>query len=297
MLPTSNGVARRRKMTKSEDSLVNDIINEEEQGEESQGDEPQGDEPQGNEEPQEQGTQDEQAISEEFAEKYGLPKWMVGKPMDELGKSYHNINKEFTQRSQELSQMRKEVDNLKQQMTEKADTKKEKEEVKDIFESMPDPVEDDEGFKKWLKEMYNDAQSKAEERALQKIQKQYEPIQQEYQAQKEQQIRNNIESETGENLNDILPQWAKDMGIQSEEEVQMWLNKPDLMVKSVNNWHQAKQYQSLQKSKQDGDAQVGKTKNALKDQKGSELNSNDRQTKKKGVVSELLDDLEFEQQF
>lgn len=246
----------------------------------------------------EDNAKDEQPkITEDFAKEYGLPDWMVDKPMTDLGKSYKELNKKFTQTSQEFSQVRKDLESIKSQMIDDAGSKEEKKEVKDAFQEMPDPIDEPEEFREWIGETIQSARSEAKTEALKEIQKQYEPIQQEYNQKREEQVRKDIEGQTGESADEVLKAFGE-ANIKSQDDVEWYLQRPETLVAHAVAFHKARVFDSLQSSKSKGDREVKKSQKAheIHNKKLNELNTNERKASDKpSIVSEIAESLE--QQF
>lgn len=244
----------------------------------------------------------EPLITKEMAKQHGLATWMVGKPVSELGKAYENLRADYQKKATKISELEKKMSQFEQQMLSQAKTREEKAEVKDIFEDMPDPVEELPKFKAWMKNVVSMATTDAEKKAIEKIQGQVGQIEAYNQQQKEQQLFNELKDTLPEvDLDEVIVAWGQDLGIIGDEtEIARWLNNPERMKKSIIAFQKSREYDVL-KSKTDkeiGDEVVKKTAKTLqskKEVKASDLNSQSRRETKSNapkVVQDILEDLE-----
>lgn len=240
----------------------------------------------------------EPLITKEMAKQHGLATWMVGKPVSELGKAYENLRADYQKKATKISELEKKMGQFEQQLLSQAKTKDERAEVKDIFEDMPDPVEELPKFKTWFKEVIKLTKTDAEEKALAKIQGQVGQLEAHNQAQKEQQLMNELKTSLPDaDIDEVIVAWGQDLGIiGDEEEISRWLSNPERMRKSVIAFQKSREYDTL-KTKSDkeiGDEVVKKTAKTLqskKDVKASDLNSQARKQAKSDTPQVILDAL------
>lgn len=211
--------------------------------------------------------QGEPTITEEQAKEWGLHHSFVGKPISELGKAYRNLASDYTRKSQKLKEL-----------------EKPSEETQDILDDMPDPVEDLEAFKKWVKAELSKKNRDPELEAY-------------IQREKEEKILNAIQSELpkGVKAEDIIKEWGAQGYVQSESDVQYFVNRPEVFVNSVLTY-----YKATLADKKSGDKKVQKATKALSTNQPNimDINSESR-TGGKGddLLGEILEDLTIEQQF
>ena len=226
-----------------------------------------------NEETQEEQPSQEPVITEEQAREWGLHHSFVGKPISELGKAYRNLTADYTRKSQKLKEL-----------------EKPSQETQDILDDMPDPVEDIEGFKKWMKKQLSA--------------KRRDPEIEEYiQQEKEAKILAAISSQLpdGVDAGEVIREWGTAGYVQNEQDLNYFLNRPQVFVNSVLTFYKAQELskKELEQAKKKGDNEVKKVTKALrtKQAKASDLNSETRTRETTGIVGEILDDLILEQKF
>lgn len=224
---------------------------------------------------QEEPTQGEPTITEEQAKAWGLHHSFVGKPIAELGEAYRNLVADYTRKSQRLKELEKQ---------------KPSEETQEILDDMPDPVEDLDGFKEWVKKQISNPRRDPEIEAY-------------IQREKEQKILQAIQTQLPDNVDveGVIREWGQAGYVQNERDLEYWLNHPETFVNSVAMFYTANELRKKQmkEAKLRGDNDVKKTERAIRTKQTSvtELNSEGRaRGDKSGVVGELLDDLTFEQQ-
>ena len=216
-------------------------------------------------------------ITEKIAKEAGLPKELVGKPIDELGKSYRNLLTDYTKKSSELAELKK---------VQVKDTPKETEKELSIDE-MPDPIEDIEGFREWMKRY--DAQSRN------RLKKELEPIETAKKAQTVKDTFDNIADAVGKNVDikSLIDEWGEHSEL-SESDYEIYLSNPKRLIKPVIDFYYAKAYkQQLMKQKaKTNEAEILKQKSIKGD--GSKLVSYPKGNKptEDNAVSRLLKDLQ-----
>jgi hypothetical protein len=244
----------------------------------------------------------ESQITEEFARQYGLATWMIGKPMSELGRAYKNLNTDYTKKNKERSEIEKRLGQLEQQQLSQAMTKAEKLEVKDVFENMPDPLENPKEFKSFLKNALKNAETEAEKNLLGKIQKEISPqigqIQQFTQNQRIQQISEQLQSviPEGVNLDELVISWGQENELIGDlDAIDYFISKPKIMVNSILKFYEAKQYNELKSNvdkevKEKSAQELVKNIKSVKSKKTSDLNTQIR-TKDDSESSQLVKDI------
>lgn len=216
-------------------------------------------------------------ITEKIAKEAGLPKELIGKPIDELGKSYRNLLADYTKKASELAELKK---------VQVKDTPKEAEKELSIDE-MPDPIEDIEGFKEWMKRY--DAQSKS------RLKQELKPIEDAKRAQSVKDTFDNIADAVGKNVDikTLIDEWGEHSGL-SEEDYEIYTSNPKRLIKPVIDYYYAKAYkQQLMKQKaKTNEAEILKQKSIKPD--GAKLVSYSKGTRQAEdtAVQRLLKDLQ-----
>ena len=161
----------------------------------------------------------EAVITPEMAKAWGLPKEMAGKPIEEAGKSYRNLLAEFTKKNAELAELKK--------------VKKPESDIEEI----PDPLEDLEGFKSWVKQFKESMTGTVEENV--------KPIQEARKAQAIKESLDNIQSKLPKDVDvsQLLNEWG-DYNELSEDDYQEYLDNPKRFVKPVIDFYYAKEYKA-----------------------------------------------------
>lgn len=247
-------------------------------------------------------------ITEELAQKFGVPKTMVGKPIDELAYAMRETHKNYTQSRQELSEIRKELDSLKQ-----SEKKEIKQETGIDISKLPDPLEDSEGFNKALGEILGRLSGGANEDALvEKIVKKVAAmIEPDIKPAKDLAVKNTLNEVTkaiqnglpkGEDAAQVMQLWADE----NKEMLEMYGKRgwspygenPSLMVKDILKFYKSNSYDELSKTQKDiiekevearlkKRAEKGKTNIPVK----NTTDRNETGGKKTGLISEIADDL------
>ncbi len=215
---------------------------------------------------------EEPVITEEQAREWGLHHSFVGKPISELGKAYRNLTADYTRKSQKLKEL------------EKPDK-----ETQEVLDDMPDPIEDIDGFKKWVKQQL----------AKDKVNPEIEAY---IQREKEERILSAIKEKLPKDVNveDVIKQWGMAGYVQDEKDYNYFMSRPEVFVNSVTTFYKAQELaqKEIEEAKKRGDYEVNKTARAFKKKEDvTSLNSSPRKTKKSGLVGELVNDLALEQKF
>lgn len=242
------------------------------------------------EEPQET---DSDVITEEYVKEAGLPESFVGKKFSDgtIAKHIKSLTGEFTKKSQKASELEKRLESLEAKMTE-GKTKQEKEEVKDLFEKMPDPLDNPDQFKAWMKDALNEAETKAEKRALEKVESEYGNIKKDSAERKREEFLDNLKQKLPTDVDPIeaIDEWAEKSGwVKTQEDIDYFLGRPAKMIDLVTDYYAQKE--GLDKVREKGDDKLERVKKNLKSTTGSELNTHERKTKEGGVLADLADDL------
>lgn len=213
-------------------------------------------------------TQHEQIVTEELAEKLGVSKTLVGKPIDELGKSLRALQTDYAKTKSKL----KEVEKSSKKEAEKPNLK------------APDPLnfESDDDYQRALDDYID-------RRFAEKMQ----PLQKDIVAQKQQAVMNAIQKELpqGMKLEEVAQEWMESVGFQEGDEM-LFQGNPKIIQNAIVGYAKAKKLQEIQGQldKESGDLALEKIRKSLGIQsKDFDLNSVERSTKKtNGVVSRIL---------
>lgn len=241
-------------------------------------------------------------ITKEFVEKHGLSKHLVGKPIDELGNSYSNMIKQDTKLSQELAQLRGTVEELKAQTTKTVEKAAITETIEELGE-MPDPVDDIDGYKAWMKEFKTNL--KAEIRA--DVLKEFGPGLQQVQKQSEDNLVGDTLNLIKEGLPDdadpkeVLSEYIKENKDYFDELISTGRGRtPESLAKEALRDFKAKSFDKNNKLtdeeivKRASEIAQAQLKKKVKNTKTTDMNTNSREMTGKGMAADIVRDLEAE---
>lgn len=238
-------------------------------------------------------------ITKEFVEKHGLSKHLVGKPIDELGNSYSNMIKQDTKLSQELAQLRGTVEELKAQTTKTVEKAAITETIEELGE-MPDPVDDIDGYKAWMKEFKTNL--KAEIRA--DVLKEFGPGLQQVQKQSEDNLVGDTLNLIKEGLPDdadpkeVLSEYIKENKDYFDELISTGRGRtPESLAKEALRDFKAKSFDKNNKLtdeeivKRASEIAQAQLKKKVKNTKTTDMNTNSREMTGKGMAADIVRDL------
>ena len=202
-------------------------------------------------------------ITEELAEVLGLPKSFIGKPLSEAGKSYKNAVTWESKNNRLIKNLQSEIGSMKDQFSQSQIKKIESKAVsqtEDELGEIPDPVTDNDNFKKWIKNYTFKLKESTKEEILSSIKKD-EDLEL-YKSFNNDRIAEYIGQSITTSLKESL-----DVDITSEEaiakfvennpeeakewhEKDMFLKRPEQFIKSVIRYYKANSFDDLRSSKE-----------------------------------------------
>ena len=245
----------------------------------------------------------ESVISEEMVKELGLSNSFIGKPIKELGKSYVELLKLEGKRGNDIADLRNQVNVLQEQATKKEE-KKAIEETKDEFGEMPDPIDDPQAYKDWMKSFKKNLISEMKEEILKELSPALKRT--EHLSTKEM-IGDTIELiqkglPDGENAEEVLKEYIAENKEYFEELLSSGKGRtPQSLAKETIKDFKAKQFDKQNKLTDEEIKQIASDKareqlvKKNETTKSSNLNTNSREIKKDSLVSEIVREMEQEQ--
>ena len=221
-------------------------------------------------------TQNEQIVTEELAEKLGVSKTLVGKPIEDLGKSLRELQTDYAKTKSKL----KEVEKSKTKEAEKPNLK------------APDPLnfENDDDYQRALDDYID-----------RRFMEKFQPFQNDLMTQKQKTVMDSIQKELpeGMDLNEVAQEWMEAVNFQEGDE-QLFNGNPNFIKNAIVNFAQAKKLREVTThlDKETNDKVIEKIRQSLRLQpRDYDLNSVDKtHPKSAGVVSRILQRQEQEKQ-
>ncbi len=217
-------------------------------------------------------TPQEQVVTEQMVQMFGVPQSLVGKPIEKLAESYKNASKKLTQLAQENSEL-----------------KKSKSKVKAPDSLDYDSTEEyDRAMKAWVD---NELSEKLAPFQQQLIQQQTSSVFQAIQKQL-----------PDANAEEVANQWMEDNGYTPEDSQRVFQGDVNRVIKSIVNYQKAKKLDEVQTTiaKESGNKAIEMIQKSLKIQpKDSDLNSVTKKLPNAGdsIAGRIAAKLENEQQF
>lgn len=249
-----------------------------------------------------------QVITKEFVEKHGLSKHLVGKPIDELGNSYSNMIKQDTKLSQELAQLRGTVEDLKVQAT-KTEQKAAIEETVGELGEIPDPVDDIDGYKAWMKGFTTNLKTEMKAEIRAEVLKEIGPGLQQVQKQAEDNLVGDTISLIKAGLPDdvdakeILSEYIKENKDYFDELISTGIGRtPESLAKEALRDFKAKSFDKNNKLtdeeivKRASEIAQAQLKKKVKNTKTTDMNTSSRELSGKGLAADIVRDLEAEKE-
>ncbi len=244
----------------------------------------------------------ESVITEELVKELGLSNSFIGKPIKELGKSYVELLKLEGKRGNDIADLRNQVNVLQEQATKKEEKQAIKE-TKDEFGEMPDPIDDPDGYKVWMKEFKTNLISEMKEEILKELSPALKRT--EHLSTKEM-IGDTIELiqkglPDGENAEEVLKEYISENKEYFEELLSSGKGRtPQSLAKETIKDFKAKQFDRQNKLTDEEIKKIASDK--AREQlvkkndttKSSNLNTNSREIKKTSLVSEIVREMEQE---
>lgn len=235
-------------------------------------------------------------ITKEFVEKYGLSKHLVGKPIDELGNSYSNMIKKDTKISQEMAQLREQVESLK--ATKSEEIKAEQQTIEELGE-IPDPVDDIDAYRKWMKEFKTNLKAEVLSEINPKLQK------------AEELTTNDLITETidlikqglpeGTDPKEVLAEYIRENKDYFDELIGTKIGRtPQSLAKETLRDFKSKAFDKNSKLtdeeivKRASEIAQQQLKKKVGSTKVTDMNTNSRALPSKGLVADIISDLEAE---
>ena len=240
-------------------------------------------------------------VDDDLLKALDLPKFFLGKKLSEVGKSYKESVKWDNENHQKLSKLESEILSLKEVLTQKQQNQAEEDALKQTERELgeiPDPIEDRNGFNKWLLNFKRSVFDEASKTAKENSEKLLKALPEITQARElaAQQTWNTVTNMLQDNLSDkvkakdVLDAWFEE----NEEDFALlqqsgiYKNKPEKFVKHILDWVKAQSYDSLKNQKEsDFIKKVHK-------QTKENLESIGKKTKVDSKVSKRSDELEDE---
>ena len=244
----------------------------------------------------------ESVISEEMVKELGLSNTFIGKPIKELGKSHLELQKAYSKQGNDIGELRKQIEILQEQATKKEEKQAIKE-TKDEFGEMPDPIDDPDGYKVWMKEFKTNLISEMKEEILKELSPALKRT--EHLSTKEM-IGDTIEIiqkslPDGENALDVLNEYVAENKEYFEELLSSGKGRtPESLAKETIRDYKAKQFDKQNKLTDEEIKKIASDKareQLIKKNeatKSSNLNTNSRENKKSSIISDIVRDLEQE---
>lgn len=220
------------------------------------------------EEIQENETPNEQIVTEELAEKLGVSKTLVGKPIEDLGKSLRELQTDYAKTKSKL----KEAEKSRQKEAEKPNLK------------APDPLnfENDDDYQRALDDYID-----------RRFTEKFQPYQQDILSQKQKAVMDSIQKELpeGMNLNDVAQEWMEAVNFQEGDE-RLFDGNPNFIKNAIVNFAQGKKLKEITThlDKETNDKVIEKIRQSLRIQpRDYDLNSVDKtHPQTTGVVARIL---------
>lgn len=209
---------------------------------------------------------EESLVTEELAEEMNLPKGLIGRPLKEVGKSYRESLRWGNDNNQKLidleTNFRQLEGKISQAEMKSAETAANKETENQLGKA-PDPVEDPEGFNKWL--------DKRDEVIVKRLEKMFEAkakeistsvndnpaIKQAQELAAEQTVKlttQKLQAFLPDNIDasKLLDAWfeAKEKIIPDILKSNLYVNHQDEFVQDVIDWYKAQSFDSLKSEKE-----------------------------------------------
>lgn len=217
-------------------------------------------------------TPKEQVVTEQMVQMFGVPKSLVGKPIEKLAESYKNASKKLTQLAQENSELKKSKSKVK----------------------APDSLdyENTEEYDRAMSEWVDN-----------ELSRKLAPFQQQLIQQQTASVFQAIQKQLPDaNPEEVAEQWMEDNGYSPEDSQRVFQGDINRVIKSIVNYQKAKKLDEVQTtmSKESGNKAIEMIQKSLKIQpKDSDLNSITKKhpSGEDSVASRIAAKLENEQQF
>ena len=248
--------------------------------------------------PETQESESDGLITEEIAKQYGLSKTFIGKPLIEGIKSYSELLKLDGKRANEIAELRKQVEALK--VTPKEQQKAEQQTENELGD-MPDPLDDPKGFSDWMKRRDEILLENAEKRIEAKYKDKFETAEQ---VSTESLMNKTFQLvQTGlpedEDVQAVIADYMEENKEYYQELIEMGRGRtPEQISREILKDYKAKMYDKQSKLTQEEIEQKASEKaqsellKKTKNTKVSNMNTNQRETKRDSEVSKLVAELE-----
>lgn len=248
--------------------------------------------------PETQESESDGLITEEIAKQYGLSKTFIGKPLIEGIKSYSELLKLDGKRANEIAELRKQVEALK--VTPKEQQKAEQQTENELGD-MPDPLDDPKGFSDWMKRRDEILLENAEKRIEAKYKDKFETAEQ---VSTESLMNKTFQLvQTGlpedEDVQSVIADYMEENKEYYQELIEMGRGRtPEQISREILKDYKAKMYDKQSKLTQEEIEQKASEKaqsellKKTKNTKVSNMNTNQRETKRDSEVSKLVAELE-----
>lgn len=248
--------------------------------------------------PETQESESDGLITEEIAKQYGLSKTFIGKPLIEGIKSYSELLKLDGKRANEIAELRKQVEALK--VTPKEQQKAEQQTENELGD-MPDPLDDPKGFSDWMKRRDEILLENAEKRIEAKYKDKFETAEQ---VSTESLMNKTFQLvQTGlpedEDVQAVIADYMEENKDYYQELIEMGRGRtPEQISREILKDYKAKMYDKQSKLTQEEIEQKASEKaqsellKKTKNTKVSNMNTNQRETKRDSEVSKLVAELE-----